>query len=288
MTAGEGADLESQIAVGESYAVPKPASLWQKIRAKWDARKIRLDVEPATEVSVQPATFVTTQIDEEQVRRYAEMNQMAAENFVNGLRDNYRTLLPDAQHDYSNPTVWFEISDLNKLLDRWALPAVIVRDPKRSHYMLALSMPEIVEGRWQVLVYNPLTDHPSNQSGRTEYYYPLYNWNPNDKSRSLSYQLTENGLFCNNLTYQVIEADKYDLRLYGDKESAKSMSEAKRVRTQFTASDCGPLSIFAAAVRTAYREGRNAFKDSGRDTLLSDTGVNIRTREEVLNEVKQG
>lgn len=318
MTTGEGNDVEARINFEKPYDVPKPQSRLQRLRDKWYARKhgkqitvhpqiltneadsapVNTDPEVPIELHepqsepVQAQEEIIHQIklypdkQEELIRRYADLNQFAAGVFVSAVRANYKTLIGETGRDYSNPAVLFNSIDLMKLCDRWGLPALIVYNSARVHFMLALNMPEMIDGRWQVLVYDPLND----QSGRTEYYYPLDprdNWDPKDTSRPLRYQLTQNGLNYNNLTVDVISAEEYDLRLYGDEEAAIAVSEAKRVRTQFNASDCGPLSVFAAAIRTAYREGNNAFKSIGRETLEADTGVTIRTREEILAEARQ-
>lgn len=314
-----GDSIENQIKLGEMIEVSRPPSWLNRVRSKLTARKIKIeqsipqpDANPTEDVidlmgftqesSVSAFVGVSASQSHDElvraiklypsrtdeiIRRYAEFNQMAAEVFAKAIRGNYSVLIPYANHDYSDPHEWFDLADLDKLIDRWALPAVIFHNPHRAHYMLALSMPEMVDGRWQVLVYDPLTDRPANQSGRTEYYYPLDNWDPNDQNRSLSDQLTENSLNCNPLTYRVIEAGQYDLRLHGDEEAARAVGGAKRVRTQFNDSDCGPLTIFAAAIRTAYKEGDNDFKSTGREILLRDTGVNIRTREEILSEARK-
>lgn len=317
MTTGEGGSPEDSIKLGEPIQTP---TRWQKFKDWVGTKKVAKEIKigEAYGVPVQPtdealgkqfnnssepqisqpprelteeellrAIKLTPSRTDEMIRRYAEMNQMAAVDFVKAIRANYQTLIPNPRNDYSHPKEWFEVSDLHKLIDRWNLPAIIVRNPDRRHYMLALNMPEMINGRWQVLVYDSLTDRPIDQSGRTEYYYPLYNWDPNDRSRSFGYQVIENGLYGNPLTFQLVESGRYDLRLHGDEEEARTIGEAKRVRTQFNDSDCGPLVLFAAAIRLAYKEGDNEFKSSGKDILLQDTGVNIRTREEILSEAKQ-
>lgn len=237
----------------------------------------RVRVHPKVEQSGGTQIRLTQEEIEGMVRLVSvEGNQSAAVNFVNVLRHN-PPVRPDGirlyPEDRYSGIQWFDMADLIKLADRWSVPLLLIRKTQERHWVLGLAEPQRVDNQWKALVYDPVKNH--------EDWITLPGWIDNYADGS---QLWAHDIYPNSLVMEELKKGTYDLSLIGDKELA-NMPEtmgAKRANTQFNAWDCGPLTVFMAAVRRGAKIGDNEFKRNGRELLEKDTGVKILTREEII------
>ncbi|MBI2330137.1 hypothetical protein HYU94_02000 [Candidatus Daviesbacteria bacterium] len=291
MTTGDG-PAEVPIQLGETYDVPKPPSLMQKLRAKWDARRVRVGegqpvqsagepggdlasrIKVGSEVTADTSVIDAIKLGEPDlaVSRHvsAALNQKSAGIFALNLRRITASIVTHPQESYQPPE-YYSQEDLIELADRWQLPLLVFRK-NANHWLLALKPPEEYNEGTRVLAYDPL----KNQ----EVWYPLNgrvdSADPIDLMRHFGY--------VNKQGIEELKDGSYNLSLLGDTELAdhSGVFLAKQAKFQFNAYDCGPLCLFAAALREGIKPGWNAFKFAGREQLEKDTRVRINTREEIL------
>jgi len=284
---------------GDKWVVPKPS--WRERLATWlDARKVvvlnqsQLKNGPAhTELlqqihlgePLQPneLEFLKKNL-EAQIRLHpeqadyaatvfvsAELNQSATASYVSELRRVTPSLIKPYHTQYTNGE-WYQIQDLTQLADRWQLPVLIIWKGG-VHYVLALREPEFINNQWRVLIYDPYKNY--------EEWLNLKEWDTNysDPKNSIS-------LFASRLGQEQLRAHSYNLSLQGDNELANraQIYEAKQTYLQprFNVEDCGPICLFAAALRQGIKPGWNEFKFAGKEALERDTLVHIYTREELF------
>lgn len=206
---------------------------------------------------------------DEQIARMSvsiELNQQGALLFAQNLRSRVKDLITTRDITYRSD--WLSGEELARLADRWHLPVVIFASG--SHFRLALREPELTPLGWRVLVYDPMNNG--------EVWHLLTGWSTDYSSPypNLAYANI------NALGLEALRERTYDLSLIGDHELAGSVRSAKQARVQFNAIDCGPLCLYAAALRQGVRSGYNVFKFSGREQLERDTGLKVKTRQEIL------
>lgn len=266
MNEGE-SELESRIDVGRSQPVHKRPGLIERLRQRIVEGQIRIKDSglPIEEPSVRSHIALT-----------AETNLAASKIFVDNLRRKTPEIM--RQRFNSEPThpsytnnEEYSGPDLSRIADSWMLPALLLLKGGR-HWVLALKEPEREASGWRALIYDPLIGH--------EDWMRLENW-------ITDYSDPDNIIRCGGYTgaegLRALQRGTYNLSLEGDRELADQadLLTAKQARTQFNSWDCGPLCLFAAALREGVKTGQNEFKFIGRDILLRDTGVRILTREEI-------
>lgn len=199
------------------------------------------------------------------------LNLLASGGYTQNLRAKTPDIIPTSP-DY-DPKQEYSFADLTYLADRWQIPAMFYRVGGR-HWNLCLREPEMEGNGWKVLVYDPLVNG--------EHYITLQNgWNANWQN---AMDVLGNGFCVNSLCLEAHRQQSYDLTLPYDELKAKSteLLEAKTQRFQNNIIDCGTLCLFSAALREGLKkEDFNAFQFSGRDQFERDTGVHIKTREEL-------
>ncbi|MFH1832791.1 MAG: hypothetical protein ABH816_01305 [Candidatus Levyibacteriota bacterium] len=214
----------------------------------------------------------------------AEMNQGSALAFVNSLREKPLPAGPLPSGIVYSKEQEFADSSIIGLANRWNIPIMLVQD--RNHFLLGLKEPELHSGKWQVLVYDPMRG--CEQWHQLDYWSNDYSsiWNINNPSVS-SVTVSQD-------CFNQLQNGTYNLSLAGDEEIANhpELYDAKQARIQGVTTpdswNCGPLALFAAALRTGVKEGPNEFKSKGRDLLLQDTGIKVLTREEIFSETVEG
>lgn len=255
-------DLEGKIEAGETVVVSRRV---ERLRSLLEARRKRPQESQETRRQL--------------VRLSAEDNRRGAKIFVENLRKITPKIIRSHYSSYES-NEHYAASDVVALADRWLLPILLIRTGG-VHWILALREPERISDGWRVLVYDPMRDH--------EGWFNLQSWDsdysdPNNILRNLGY--------VNGLGLEDLRSHTYDLSLREDTELAADaeLYEAKQTRVQppFNVIDCGPLCLFAAALRSGAKKGWNQFKFAGRDILRQDTGVEIQTREEFLGQPAEG
>lgn len=287
-------EIESKIRVGKPYSFPGPDSWLDRLNNFLVGRKIRVLssknlAEAVDQFRLQPCkgelpeAVVRFAVERPELREAiarfnitAEMNLVSSNSFVTNLRKNTPGIMREEyDSDPTNPSYEnreeYSGSDLPRIADRWMLPALFFL--KGGHWVLALKEPERHESGWRVLVYDPLVDH--------EGWMGLENWTPDYSDAT---KLWQYGAYTGQEGILALQRGTYNLSLQGDQELAdnRELYEAKQRRIQRNSWDCGPLSLFAAALREGIKEGPNAFKFIGEDKLQKDTGVKILTREEIF------
>jgi len=209
----------------------------------------------------------------------AATNLRTGEAFCYRLRRNLDQIISAGTSP--GETGEFNFSDLILLSEKWGIPLYGVRlgeDPNRfGHFCLALKNPVQENGTWKVLIYDPMAngerwlDLPNN-------------W---QQTHLAGASLWKNGFW---------SSSSQDLSIDGELEFANNFEiiKAKLARFQHDAYNCGPLILYAAALRAAFQPGDNGFKQWGRFALeeatrITDTdgillpGIKIYTREEILS-----
>ena len=201
----------------------------------------------------------------------AEMNQGAANTFANSLRG--RALETFSKHNYG-PEAPFTSTDIIDLANRWEVPIMLI--VTGNHFVLGLQEPEQHEGKWRGLVYDPMKN--------SELWHDLPEWTKDYNDTSSWRAQIMSGVYLSKVAHEQLVEGKYNLSLDKDQEIADhpNLYNAKQARVQFDWHNCGPLSLFAAALRAGAKEGSSAFKETGKDLLNQDTGVKILTREEIF------
>lgn len=287
--------------VGESFPDPKKpgliARLYSLLATKRVARRIKLPPEkkgatdreilaairlspPETEELLPIIRELKPGEDEDEENRLAavyvsaEINQSSANIFAKNLRVNTPKIIQNPDRKSYTSGEWYTFADLNELANRWHLPIMVIRKDG-NHWILALQEPERTDNGWRVLVYDPRENLESWQ--------PLDDW---DSELQNPEKLVEHGIFMNELAYEALRDGNYNYSLDGDRKLADraEIYLAKQVRTQFNAEDCGPLVLFAAALRQAVNPNWDEFKFAGIKQMEKDTNTRIRTREELFGE----
>lgn len=291
----EAGDLSQQIVVDQSYKPAKPPSRVDRFMGWVAQRKIKtfepqllrdeqafpdileqIRLIPEAELqriedSLPDIARQFTDLDEQVARMSVsvELNQSSAILFAQTLRGRVGDFITtDEAVDYSSGN-WLTARDLYRLADRWHLPFVVLVEGG-PHFRLALKAPEQTPQGWRVLVYDPLING--------ERWQHLRGWTSDysDPLRIFEYaSFSSEGL-------RALREGIYDLSLMGDAELAEGAMQAKQARVQFNAVDCGPMCLYAAALRSAAKPGQNAFKFMGRENLRQDLGLSVKTREEIL------
>lgn len=198
----------------------------------------------------------------------AEGNLAAAQSFFQSLRGIAPEILGgvDRQVPYE-----FSGTDLVALANRWKLPLAAMESG--GHWFLMLRMPEQVDGRWGLPLYNPFDNGVEWRD--LDGWDAAQPWGAENMARFGNF-------FFSELAFDERDAGVYDLSLW--KESRQDLIAAKSVGLQrrIDGWNCGPAVLMSAALRQGAKEGDNAFKTDGRGTLRSDTGLEVKTREEIL------
>ncbi len=210
----------------------------------------------------------------------SQTNREAASIFVSSLRPKMKdliakTTISSPTHSSYNNGEWFSGSDLFALAQRWQLPMVFYRSAG-THWVLCLRAPERTAKGWRVLTYNPTQNN--------EEWMDLSKWSETAADPDEIFKGSQAAVYANELAVEMLKNKSYDLSLSGDQELADhpELYAAKQTKVQFNAEDCGPLCLYATALRWAMKPEWNEFKFSGRDILQQDTGLKIRNRAEVF------
>lgn len=290
---GESRDTEVEI-IGEFLPAKGGKSLRDRWRQFLTNRKVKVDPiqEPVQEVGKDDFASTINIIEEdvgqqssrEEITIDLEMtskiyvsegtNQTSAMEFVRSLRGITEELLGEnsSGRSYVHNEDYAAL-DLLNLAHRWSLPVVLLRrgeDVKFGHWVLGLAQPQRFNDSWRILVYDPLRNGEDWQE--------LRDWRGFEDEGSLSV----NQIFASEHGWQALRKNSYNLSLRGDSELADQIVKAKEARFQFNVVDCGPLCLYAAALRQGVKPDQNEFKVSGREKLESDTGLKVLTREELV------
>lgn len=291
--------IGDQIQVGEPFSTPKKPGIIDKLYSKFITPG-KINLLPVQEKETPPdlleqvrllppsvedliKVIKETNPNEVEAERLAavyvsaETNQASAAAYVRNLRTKTPDIINAQLSSYTSGE-WYYFPDLNELSNRWHLPLMTIRKDA-NHWVLALKEPERTDDGWRVLIYDPRENLESWQN--------LDEWDPELENPA---NLTSAGIFMNELAYKTLMEKEYDYSLIGDEELAdhSELYRAKQVRTQYNSEDCGPLTLYAAALRQGIKPGWNEFKFAGREVLQKDTGISIHTREELIQgEVRQ-
>jgi hypothetical protein len=220
---------------------------------------------------------VSAQVDRLMTPVSAESNVVAAKDYSDLLRYIFPKLLIE-QNKNARDINYRGNEDISReeimaMADRWQIPVCFLN--QGAHWVLVLNMPEKHDRGQRVLIYDPMKNGES--------FVEIQEW---DETKNLDVRLGANGIYFNELAKKQIDEKKYNLSLAVDWEVAQheELLAAKMARAQFDSWNCGPMSLFAAAIRTGIKKEPNSFKGSGRNQLHKDIGLYVYSREELLDQ----
>lgn len=192
----------------------------------------------------------------------AATNFHASQEFCKRIRNNPSQIFPGNERvGETEPFPW---STLVFLASRWEIPLTLIKmgsDPKSGHYTLALKNPEKIDGKWEVLIYDPLA------RGERKHILPD-DWETNSASEST---VLRNEIWG-------VDPSNYDLSVWGDNisDEDRALIESKRGKFQPYNDDynCGLLCLFAAAIRMGIKgKADSLFNVVGRKQIMIDTAT---------------
>lgn len=271
-------DNDTEIEILDSHQAILPGKSLKERFLRWKAgRQVKIIHEDPPQITIEPPSETGEAISAFYVSEAT--NQESARDFVASLRGGTPDILGEAaaRENYRGGVEYGSL-DLIKLANRWLLPVLLLRrgeGPRFGHWVLGLKEPEKHQGKWRILVYDPLRNG--------EDYQELKEWRGVEDDESLRV----NQIFFNKEAWDDLREGRYNLSVIGDAETAArpELQAAKQARFQFNAIDCGPLCLYAAALRQGVKEGSNSFKFLGRERLHNDTGLEIKTRAELIKEI---
>ncbi|MEI6690561.1 MAG: hypothetical protein WCL07_02310 [bacterium] len=233
--------------------------------------------------------------DDEILRLYVDLAQRnvdAAQFFFRNFRSNALGMIKRNRGDMAEPAYTtnegilsgegMNMTDIVDMVADWGLPLAIRQRQEAWHYVLVLDKPIQTEGKWRVLVYDPMLGNESWDDLPDEYGIITDPDNPG------SFHTATVGIFTNQEGWKRWKNNNYEYDIRGDEELASwgpNIPRAKRTAVQMRGYDCGIACIYMALLRAGAKGNVNAINSMGnRAQIYKDTGVIYQLRDELIGD----